>query len=58
MSDYERRDDFVHSLDAGASSEEVSAAVANQRAISWSRATVATGKAEPELLLSLAVDEL
>lgn len=52
------RDDFIHALDVGASSDEVSVAVANRRAISWSRATVASGKAEPELLLSLAVDEL
>ena len=52
------RDDFIHSLDAGATSDEVLPAIANHRALQWSRVTVASGKAAPELLLSLAVDEL
>jgi hypothetical protein len=50
-------DDFVHALDAYCTSDEVSPATANYRALIWSRVTVAAKRSEPELLLHLAFDK-
>lgn len=52
------RDGYVYSLDAATVVEELSPAVADYRALVWSRVSVETGKHPPDLLLHLAHDEV
>ena len=50
MMDRPGRKDFVCAFDVGPAAEELLPALANYRALVWSRVTVAASKAEPELL--------